>query len=103
MILDLLDENVARQVDSAVRTWHRKAAGPRVDVVRVGEPPDLPTGSSDPDILRWAGRAGRAVVTDDVNTMPRHLADHLAAGGGYRGCSASGRGHGRRSLSPSWR
>lgn len=81
MIRYLLDENVARQVDSAVRTWHRKAAGPPVDVVRVGEPPDLPAGSTDPDMLRWAERHGRVVVTDDVNTMPGHLAAHLAAGG----------------------
>jgi GAF domain-containing protein len=51
-----------------------------LDVVRVGDPPDLPTGSTDPALLSWAEREGRILVTRDSQTMPRYLADHLQAG-----------------------
>lgn len=51
-----------------------------VDVVPVGEPPDLPLGSQDPDILLWAEREGRILVSHDLSTLPAFLADHLRAG-----------------------
>jgi hypothetical protein len=51
-----------------------------LDVVRVGDPPDLPLGTTDPDVLLWAEREGRIVITLDRNTMPGHLANHLQAG-----------------------
>jgi len=49
-------------------------------VVRVGDPPDLPCGSLDPDILIWAEREGRILISADKSTMPGHMIDHLAAG-----------------------
>jgi len=52
-----------------------------VDVVRVGDSIDLPLATTDLDILRWAERAGRIVVTLDKSTFPVHLAHHLNAGG----------------------
>jgi hypothetical protein len=51
-----------------------------IDTQRVGDPPDLPLGSSDPDILIWAEREGRVLLTEDVHTMAGHLANHLATG-----------------------
>lgn len=81
MIRYLLDQNVSEHLDEAIRSWNALPDGPPVDAVRVGRLPDLPWGSKDPDILRWAERNGRVVVTDDIGTMPGHLADHLVAGG----------------------
>jgi hypothetical protein len=40
----------------------------------------LPLGIGDPDLLLWAEREQRILVTHDPDTMPAHLADHLAAG-----------------------
>ncbi len=65
--------------------WHaiqaHNAAGiDPIDIVQVGDPPDLPRGTLDPDILLWAERERRLFVTRDVNTVPSYLDDHLAAG-----------------------
>ena len=51
-----------------------------IDAVWVGDPPDLPLGTDDGAILLWAERKGRILLTEDVHTMPGHLAAHLQAG-----------------------
>jgi hypothetical protein len=51
-----------------------------IDAVRVGDPPDLPLGAGDPALLLWAEREGRILLTEDVHTMPGHLAQHLQSG-----------------------
>ena len=51
-----------------------------INATQVGDPPDLPLGSSDPEILKWAERANRILVSEDRSTLPMHLADHLQAG-----------------------
>jgi hypothetical protein len=51
-----------------------------LDVTRVGDPADLPLGSQDPDILRWAEREDRILVSLDKKTIPGHFAAHLATG-----------------------
>jgi hypothetical protein len=66
--------------------WHalqqHNAAGVDVlDVTRVGDLADLPLGISDPDLLLWAERADRILVSLDKRTLPAHLAAHLQAGG----------------------
>jgi hypothetical protein len=76
----LLDEHFRGTLWRAVGHHNRRGIDP-VDVVRVGDPPDLPRGSPDPDILAWADRNGRVLVSADWGTMPGHFADHLAAGG----------------------
>lgn len=73
-----LDEHL-RDLLLAIRA-HNRGGGRPVDAVGVGEPPDLPFGSSDPDFLVWAEAHGRIVVSRDFRTMPGHLLDHLAAG-----------------------
>ena len=50
-----------------------------VDLVCVGDPPDLPLGSDDRTILLWSEREER-ILTEDKSTMPAHLAAHLDAG-----------------------
>jgi hypothetical protein len=75
----VLDEHLRRTLWRAIQLHN--AADPRtIDVVQVGDPGDLPLGSTDPDILLWAEREDRVVVTRDYKTMPGHLATHLQAG-----------------------
>ena len=52
-----------------------------MDVVRVGDPADLPCGSLDPDVLTWAERDGRILLTLDRQTIATHVAAHLRSGG----------------------
>jgi hypothetical protein len=75
----LLDEHLRGPLWRAI-LWHNNSGVYPLDVVRVGDPPDLPLGSDDPTLLMWAEREHRILVTHDPDTMPRHLADHLAAG-----------------------
>ena len=42
--------------------------------------PTCPWDRSDPQILDWAERAGRILLSFDRNTMPDYLARHLAEG-----------------------
>jgi hypothetical protein len=51
-----------------------------LDAVRVGDPPDLLQGATDPEVLVWAEREGRILVSGDRRTLLRHFADHLDAG-----------------------
>jgi hypothetical protein len=73
----VLDEHFRGILWSAFQ--HHNAKGiDVVDVVRVGDPVDLPRGTPDPELLLWAEREGRVVVSLDRSTMPGHLAAHLA-------------------------
>src|SRR5437879_86685 len=75
----VVDEQLRGPLWRAIQ-WHNNAGTYPLDVVRVGDPPDLPLGITDPELLLWAERQQRIVVTYDPDTMPQHLADHLAAG-----------------------
>jgi hypothetical protein len=75
----VLDENLRGVLWPAFQQ-HNAAGVDVVDVTRVGDPPDLPLGTSDSDVLAWAEREGRIVVSWDCNTMPGHLQDHLDQG-----------------------
>jgi hypothetical protein len=75
----LLDEHLRGPLWQAV-LQHNLRGGDWLDVVRVGDPPDLPLAADDSAILRWAEREKRILVTEDRQTMARHLRDHLAAG-----------------------
>jgi hypothetical protein len=87
----LLDEHYRGVLWQAVRR-HNARGLYVIDVVRVGDPGDLPLSSKDPDILVWAEREGRVLVTRDRKTMPGHLANHLAAGRHSPGVLAVRRG-----------
>jgi hypothetical protein len=75
----VLDEHYRGPLWRAIQR-HNGAGVDLIDATRVGDPPDLPLGSADPDILTWAEREGRVLVTRDRNTMISDFWDHLAAG-----------------------
>ena len=75
----VLDEHLRGMLWQAIRQHNAASAFP-IDGVQVGDPVDLSLGTSDPDILLWAEREGRVVVTLDRGTMPGHLTAHLQAG-----------------------
>ena len=51
-----------------------------LDVVRVGDPLDLPLGTPDSDVLLWAEREDRLLISWDKRTMPGFLVAHLQGG-----------------------
>src|SRR5713226_1813233 len=75
----LLDENLRGPLWRALQQ-HNARGQPHVDVVRVGDHPDLPLGSLDSEILPWAEREGRILVSFDRDTLAGHLEAHLQAG-----------------------
>jgi hypothetical protein len=75
----LLDEHLRGPLWSMV-SRHNLAGVDTLDVIRVGDPQDLPLGTSDPDLLLWAEREQLILVSEDRSTMARHLAAHLALG-----------------------
>jgi hypothetical protein len=56
---------------------------PDVDLVRVQDA-GL-SGASDPEVLEWAARQGRSLVTHDVSTLSKHAYERIAAGQPMRG------------------
>jgi hypothetical protein len=60
---------------------HNQSGGPGVDAIRVGDRADLPLGTGDPEMLRWAEKHGYIIVSRDVSTLRTHFGNHLAAGG----------------------
>ena len=75
----ILDEHLRGPLWRAI-LWHNSTGVYPLDVVRVGDPADLPLGSGDPELMVWAEQEQRILVTHDPDTTPTHLADHLAAG-----------------------
>jgi len=75
----ILDEHLRGPLWLAILRHNRRDGLP-IDALCVGDPPDLPLGSADAVILRWAEREDRILLTQDVHTMPEHLARHLEAG-----------------------
>ena len=75
----VLDEHLRGALWHALQR-HNATGVDVVDVARVGDPADLPLGTLDPNLLLWAEREGRVVVSRDWNTMPSHLFDHLRTG-----------------------
>jgi len=76
----VLDEHLrGKRLWHAIR-HHNQAGGSPIDSTRVGDPVDLPLGSLDSDILLWAQRADRIVITEDAATFPTALAGHLGLG-----------------------
>jgi hypothetical protein len=75
----VLDEHLRGPLWGAIQQ-HNAGGSDVIDAVRVGDLPDLPLGTTDPDLLLWAEREGRVVVSRDWNTFPHHLAVHLLSG-----------------------
>ena len=75
----LVDEHLRGPLWHALASHNQRGAYP-LDVVRVGDPADLPQGSTDRDILVWAERERRILISGDRRTLLGHFADHLSAG-----------------------
>jgi hypothetical protein len=75
----LLDEHCRGDIWSAIQHHNAQSVDP-LDAVRVGDPPGLPVSSPDSEILVWAERAGRVLISRDRRTMIAELAAHLRAG-----------------------
>jgi hypothetical protein len=74
-----LDENQRGVLWHVIQRHNARGIDP-IDAVRVGDLPDLPLGSDDPMILRWAEREERILVTFDRSSMSDHLRGHLESG-----------------------
>ena len=75
----LIDENLLDRLSRAV-TRHNAGGICPIDAVQVGDIPDLPRGSDDREILLWAEREERILLSFDLSTLPLFLSDHLQAG-----------------------
>lgn len=73
MISLAFDENFN---NDALRGLRRR--NPEIDVVRIRDT-DL-AGAADPDVLEWAAREGRVLVTHDVRTITHHAYERVRAG-----------------------
>jgi hypothetical protein len=71
----LVDEDTAPYLAHPLRK-----KSPLLDVICVGEAGAPPKGTPDPDLLLFAEAERRTLISGDHNTMPRHEANHLAAG-----------------------
>ena len=76
----LCDESTHGNLAKAFHRRTRLGEQPSVDVLRVGEPGAPPFGTQDPELLVWCEEYDRILVSDDRNTMPGHLAAHIASG-----------------------
>ena len=75
----LLDENLPGRVVRAIQR-HNLTGELLLDIVRVGDLPELPLGADDSMVLLWAESANRILISEDKHTLPNHLETHLAAG-----------------------
>src|SRR5262245_10536355 len=75
----LLDEHLRGMLWQAIQQ-HNAGGGLPIDAVCVGDPPDLPRSSLDPDILLWAEREGRLILSRDKQTLIPDFHRHLQAG-----------------------
>jgi hypothetical protein len=64
----VLDEHFRGPLWQAI-VRHNLGGEYRLDVVRVGDPADLPLATDDSAILLWAEREGRILVTEDRHTI----------------------------------
>jgi hypothetical protein len=75
----VLDEHLRGALWQAILR-HNLRGAELLDVVRVGDAADLPLQIDDPELLLWAQRESRILVTEDRHTMASHLREHLAKG-----------------------
>lgn len=80
----LLDENLRLRLASAISRHNRRSPF-AIDFVEVGDPDDLPLGTLDRDILAWADREGRVLVSSDRATLVAELTGRILAGGSSPG------------------
>lgn len=77
----LMDEHLRGHLWDAITNYNAKPGNLPIIAVRVGDPPDLPLGTDDLSILRWAEREACILVSCDRTTMTAFFREHLQAGG----------------------
>lgn len=68
----LLDEHLTRAIQEQL---------PEIQVRLIGDEGVPPLGTPDSDILTWSEQHNYVLITNNRSTMPKHLTDHLQAGG----------------------
>ncbi len=71
----LIDENISTKYRTQL-LYHE----PSLTVLAIGDDGAPARSTPDPEILKWCEQYNFTLVTNDPNTIPRHLSDHLAAG-----------------------
>jgi hypothetical protein len=75
----LLDENLRGPLAKGLWNHNQRGVDP-LDFLCVGDSPDLPLGAPDADILLWAERVQRVLVSGDRATLATNLAAHVSTG-----------------------
>ena len=75
----LIDENLRGTLAVTV-VRHATKLGLELDILQIGDVGAPQRGTTDPEILAWGESSNRIIITRDHQTMPTHLANHLAAG-----------------------
>ncbi len=71
----LIDENISPKYRTQLLNHE-----PSLTVLAVGDEDAPPKSTSDPDILEWCEQNQFSLITNNRESMPQHLADHLSAG-----------------------
>ena len=71
----LIDENISPEYRTQLLNRE-----PSLTVLAVGDENGPARGTQDPEILKWCEENKFTLVTNDRNTIPRHLSDHIALG-----------------------
>jgi hypothetical protein len=75
----VLDEHLRGPLWHAILRHNLTSAEYPLDVVRIGDFAELPLGSTDAEILLWAEKERRILITEDRHTMLVNLRSHLAS------------------------
>lgn len=75
MRLYLLDEHIPGAYREQL-VYHDST----LTVLMIGDEGAPPRGASDPEILKWCEQNGFILITNNRDSMPQHLVEHLAAG-----------------------
>ena len=71
----LIDENISPQYRTQL-LYHE----PSLTVLAVGDEGAPPKSTPDPEILEWCEQNQFSLITNNRDSMPQHLDDHLSAG-----------------------
>ena len=71
----LIDENISPEYRTQLRNHE-----PSLTVLAVGDKGAPPKSMPDPEILVWCEQHQFSLITNNRDSMPKHLSDHIAAG-----------------------
>ncbi len=71
----LIDENISPKYSTQL-LYHE----PSLTVMAIGDDGAPARSTPDPEILKWCEQHYFILVTNDPNSIPKHLTDHWAAG-----------------------